>query len=108
MLARIIAGIAMGGVAFFLIGPLTLLSFRDGSSAVFASYVLLTMMLVGIAIVVLWSASAQAAWSRLCLTDGAASIAFGVLGLAVRGETGWPSGWSYEHEVARAIGPLSF
>lgn len=95
MSSRLIAGVVMGSLGVFLIG---LLAPALPVEIAFAALVIL---------VVAAAPSAAKAWHTLFITNGMLSVTLGAVSLGVAHGTQWPSGWSYERDILRSIGPIS-
>jgi hypothetical protein len=106
MLSRILAGVIMWGVALAVSMLATATAAFDAKGAVLVVTLLSAAALVAIVVSLSRSTSARVAWGRLCLVDGAMSVALGIASLVLNGQADRPPGFGYGQDIERSVGPM--
>jgi len=106
MLSRFVTVLVMGGIALALIGSLALTAPVAAAAAIPLIALLSIAALAAIIVTGVRSRTVKAAWGRLCLVNGVLSVMLAAVSIGIQKEPYWPSGSSYQHDIASAVGAM--
>ena len=101
---RIVAALVMGSVTLALIGSTaTIVPVQPAELGHPVIRLILPVAAIATVLIVAFSTTAQAAWGRLCLTNGVVSVALAAANIKSLGQPFWPTDALYERALDQAM-----